>query len=73
MKTETLSKSDNIRNLYLQLEDKAKFITAVSKEFGRKPGTLKNHWFSSFFAIPENYEDKVITMLQKAIKNQNNG
>lgn len=73
MATATLSKNENIQSLYRQLENKGGFIRAVSEEFNRKPGTLQNHWFSSFFSIPEEYEDRVIDMLQKTIKNQNDG
>jgi len=71
MKTETVTKNETIQNLYQQLESKSDFIKDVSKSLKKKPGTLKNHWFSCFFSIPETYEDQVIEMLEDAVSNQN--
>lgn len=68
--TETISKKDTIENLYHQLDNKSDFIKKVAKEFKKKPGTLQNHWFSGFFSIPEDYEDRVIEILNETIESQ---
>ncbi len=71
MKTETITKNETIQNQYQSLDNKADFIREVAKELKKKPGTLKNHWFSCFFSVPTAHEDRVIEMLEEKISLQN--
>lgn len=73
MQTETkaISKIENIKNLYNQLNHKGKFIELVAEDLGGKPLSIKNNWFSGFISIPDEHQDRVIELLQNTIKQQN--
>lgn len=68
----TLTKIDNIKSLYAQVNSKSKFLIATAEDLGKRAGTLKSHWFSDsgLWSVPEEHEDRVIELLQKTIKNQ---
>lgn len=66
----TLTKIDNIQNLYSQIEQKTKFIKEVADHFSLNPQYVRGHYFSSFWSIPEERQDEVISMLQNKISNQ---
>ncbi len=61
---------DNIQTLYSQLNDTKKFIQLVADDLKKKPLSLQNNWFRNFWAIPTQYEYRVIQLLQRTIKNQ---
>lgn len=63
--------TENIKNLYQEIEDKTKFIAAVSVEFDREPRTLQNHWFSGFFSVPKKLRVQLIEFMQNYLKIQN--
>lgn len=68
MKTDVeVTKNETIQELYLKLDNKANFIRKAAKAFDKRPGTLKNHWFSCFFSVPQVFEDRVIEMLNEAV------
>lgn len=61
---------DEIKELYSQINEKTKFMEMVASDLIKKPNTLKNHWFSSFFSIPDEYQERVMELLQNTIKEQ---
>lgn len=61
---------DKIKNLYSQVKAKTKFIEKVAVEINRSPKSLRNHWFSEFWSIPEEHQKTVLELLQKEIKEQ---
>lgn len=70
MKTKTPTKIDNIKNLYSKVNKKTQFIEDCAEALGKSPLSLRAHWFAVFWSIPEEYQDKVITILQNTINNQ---
>jgi hypothetical protein len=71
---ETLTKIDNIKNLFEEVEDKKDFIERVSKEFNIAKSTARTGWFTRF-EIPKRYniQDNLISFMQKYIFKQNSG
>lgn len=65
-----ITKKDQIKDLYSQLKEKTKFIELVAKKVNRSPKSLRNHWFSEFWSIPEEYQQTVIDELNKTLLNQ---
>lgn len=68
--TGEITKIENIKNLYSQIIDKGGIQEVLSKEFKVKVTTIKTNWLSSS-SIPDNHQDKVIEIMQKAISLQN--
>lgn len=66
-----MDKIDNIKSLWEQIEDTNFMLMEIAKVVSRSPLTLMNHWFSRFWNIPAEYQDTVISMLQKKIALQN--
>jgi hypothetical protein len=62
--------TEEIKKLYSQLNHKTDFMLIVAKDLNKKPNTLKNHWFSGFFSIPDEYQERVIELLKITIKKQ---
>lgn len=62
---------ENIQELYSQIDEKTKFIILASNHLGKSPLTLRNHWFSAFWSIPEEYQEQIVKLLQNTIKKQN--
>jgi len=54
-----------IKHLYKMLKDKKGFCTELSKEVETSPLSLYNHWFGSFWNIPEKYRQLVLTKLKE--------
>jgi len=54
-----------IKHLYKMLKDKKEFCQELSKEVETSPRSLYNHWFGSFWAIPEKYQNLVLTRLKE--------
>jgi len=54
-----------IKHLYKMLKDKKAFCVELSKEVETTPLSLYNHWFGSFWAIPEKYQELVLTKLKE--------
>ncbi|KZS41874.1 hypothetical protein AWE51_00060 [Aquimarina aggregata] len=61
---------ERIQTLYANVYDKQKFIESVAIRLEKVPGTLKSHWFSGFFSVPEKYHSVVIEMLESVVKEQ---
>ena len=66
-----MNKIENIRSLYNQISKKTAFIAMLAKDLGLNPQYVRSHYFSSFWTIPEKYQDRVIELLQKTIRLQN--
>ena len=62
---------ENIKTLYEQIEDKYSLIMELSIKFGIRPGSIRTNWFATFFSVPENHQEEVVTILQKKIREQN--
>jgi hypothetical protein len=45
---------------------KTKIIKKLAKELGRSPNTLRNHWFGSFWLIPEAHQAHVKKELENS-------
>lgn len=54
-----------IKELYGKLKDKKAFCELISKESGTGARTIYNHWFGSFWSIPEKYQNLVLTKLKE--------
>jgi len=54
-----------IKHLYKMLKDKKAFCVELSKEVECTPLSLYNHWFGSFWTIPEKYQELVLTKLKE--------
>lgn len=71
-----ISKKDNIKKLWNKLPSdgsKYKFRALCAKEFNRSKKTIKIHWFSNSgdWSVPEEFQDRVIQLLQITISLQN--
>lgn len=67
-----MTKKENIQNLWKQYKgSKTKFKELCAKEFNRSAGTIHTHWFANLWQIPKEFEDRVIELLQNAIKQHN--
>lgn len=66
-----LTKLDNIKNLFDQVEDKKDFIEKVSEEFGVTKSSVRTGWFTRF-EVPTKYkvQDNLILFMQNYIKLQ---
>jgi len=66
-----MNKIDNIKKLWdLMPKDgsKTSFLIMLGNDVGRKPNTLRNHWFANFWGIPTEFQDRVILLLQNTIR-----
>ena len=63
---------ENIQNLFSELNNKTKFIKEAADDLNKSPNTLRHHWFSNsgFWSIPEEYQPRVVELLQNKIKEQ---
>lgn len=66
----TVTKIDNIQELYAQINQKTKFIKMVADDFNLNPQYVRSHYFSSFWTIPYDRQDRIIELQQKTIANQ---
>ena len=57
---------NEIKNLYGKLKDKKAFCKELSKEVETSPLSIYNHWFGSFWAIPEKHQGLVLSKLKEA-------
>ncbi|CAL2077422.1 conserved protein of unknown function [Tenacibaculum sp. 190524A02b] len=64
------TKKDNLKSLYLKIDNKTKFLQSLADFIGRSPNTLKNHWFANFWSVPDDLIDEVIMFMQNYIKIQ---
>ena len=61
---------ENIKSLYTQIKGKTKFKIFAASYFGKAPTTINNHWLSTFWQIPEEHQEGMVTIMQNWIKNQ---
>lgn len=70
---ETITKIDNIRFLFGQIEkgNRKEFFERVAAEFEMKATSVRVGWFTRF-DIPDKYkvQDRLIAFMQKYINNQ---
>lgn len=67
-----MSKIDNIKTLWKQINSKTQFMIEFSKSIDRSTNTLHNHWFARFWSVPKTLEDETISYMQNYIRNQKN-
>jgi len=58
---------ENIKTLYSRINKKTKFIEMAADDLEKSPLTLRHHWFSAFWSIPEEYQERVVELLQNTI------
>ena len=61
---------ENTKNLFTNINDKQSFIMLCADEFGIKPISIRNNWFSGFWSIPDKHQERVLVLLQNYIKHQ---
>ncbi len=61
----------NIKNLYAQIDKKVDFLIELANDLDKSPNTMRNHWFGNFWSIPEEYQERVVELLQNRIALQN--
>lgn len=66
-----MNKIEEIKSLYPKIQKKTKFIGEVAKEFSLNPQYVRGHYFSAFWTIPEDKQDKVVEMMNNKIEEQN--
>jgi hypothetical protein len=62
----------NIKKLYSEINNQKEFCLLLSKEFELKPNSIRTNWLSTYYSVPDKYQARVIEILQKTIKQQNN-
>lgn len=61
---------ENIKNLYHKVYDKTAVINEVAKELGLSPGSVRNNYLGRDFRVPEENQERVVTILQNTLRNQ---
>ena len=59
---------DNIKNLYNKANNKKELILLLAESFEITPLSVKNHWLSGFYQVPEKHQDRCIRIMQNFIK-----
>lgn len=59
-----------IQGLYAQIQKKTEFIKLVANDLGKSPLTLRNHWFSAFWSIPDENQPRVKALLCETLEKQ---
>lgn len=65
----TISKTEEIKELYQQLKAKGKFVSALAEKLSMSRKYMTNYWFPSC-DITEVHQDAVIEFLKETIANQ---
>ena len=60
----------NIKKLFKEIKDKKEFCFLLFKEFELKPNSIRTGWFSTYYSIPDKHQERVVKLLQNAIKQQ---
>lgn len=61
---------NKIKTGYSKLFVKHRFITIVAHEIGRNEVYLRGHWFSGFWNIPPEHQEKVLELLENYLNTQ---
>tara|TARA_R100001443_G_scaffold6700_3_gene15741 strand:- start:9259 stop:9474 length:216 start_codon:yes stop_codon:yes gene_type:complete len=59
---------NNIKNLYSKASNKRGLIILLAESFNMNPLSVKNHWLSGFYQVPEKHQDRCIRIMQNFIK-----
>lgn len=54
-----------IKHLYKMLKDKKAFCSEMSELTGTGARTIYNHWMGSFWSIPAEYQQLILTKLKE--------
>ena len=60
--------ANNIKNLYSKASNKRELIILLAESFNITPLSVKNHWLSGFYQVPEKHQDRCIRIMQNFIK-----
>jgi hypothetical protein len=63
---------DKIKELYKQVQrgEKQGLIESMANEFGLQALSISNNWFTRYWAIPVEYQSRVVEILKTKIKSQ---
>ncbi len=64
-------KISQIKEMYGKIKNKTAFALAYAKVVDKSAMSLKNHWFSSFFSIPKEYQDQTVEYLKEYLRTKN--
>ena len=67
-KIHTIMYQDNIKNLYSKASNKKELTLLLAQTFNMNPLSVKNHWLSGFYQVPEKHQDRCIRIMQNFIK-----
>lgn len=56
---------EEIKTLYRKLKAKKAFCSEISELTGTGARTIYNHWMGSFWSIPAEHQDLVLTKLKE--------
>lgn len=68
---DTITKAEEIKELYDKLKAKGKFVEALAKQLKMSKKYMINYWFPSC-DITEVHQDTTLKLLKETIKNQEN-
>ena len=57
--------TDNIKKEFNKCTNKVELIKTVAGQFNMTPMSVKNNWFSRYWAIPDYRQEKLIDLMQK--------
>ncbi len=61
---------EEIKGLYSKINHKTNFIIKAAEVLGKKPTSLRSHWFGNFWSIPEHHQAEVKELLEKELEEQ---
>ena len=64
----TIMYQNNIKNLYGKASNKRELTLLIAQTFNMNPLSVKNHWLSGFYQVPEKHQDRCIRIMQNFIK-----
>jgi hypothetical protein len=61
---------EKIKIQYQAINRKTDFLIELSQKIGNSPRTIRNHWVSAFWSIPEQHQQLVLDEINKKIESQ---
>tara|TARA_R110002050_G_scaffold297108_1_gene458097 strand:+ start:526 stop:738 length:213 start_codon:yes stop_codon:yes gene_type:complete len=53
-----------IKKEFNSCDNKVELVEYVANKFQMSPGSVRNNWFSSYWAVPEYKQEKLIDLIQ---------
>jgi hypothetical protein len=57
-------KREQIKELTTDLNNKKELIELLSIRYQRNPLSIKNHWLSGYYQVPEKLQDELIAIIK---------